>query len=197
MYFRVFEGRVKVPEGVHPHDAPPTMAAALIPLAAPVGRRGRHQPARDADARTLPRAGRRREPRAGRASLRGSWRGSRCSSQSIGIAGRSGPVPDARRDRSPAQALRALRRRSSMPLGTSSMSTRSTGARSSCRGRRFAAFASDVSMPRVIDGAHHWHRPRASRPSPRASADCRPATSAATRSMFLFGVVVDPVGSSW
>jgi NADH-quinone oxidoreductase subunit L len=33
MYFRVFEGRLKVPEGVHAHDAPWTMAAALIPLA--------------------------------------------------------------------------------------------------------------------------------------------------------------------
>ena len=33
LYFRVFEGRPKVPEGVHAHDAPPTMAAALIPLA--------------------------------------------------------------------------------------------------------------------------------------------------------------------
>jgi NADH-quinone oxidoreductase subunit L len=32
LYFRVFEGRLKVPEGAHPHDAPPTMAAALIPL---------------------------------------------------------------------------------------------------------------------------------------------------------------------
>ena len=32
MYFRVFEGPVKVPEGVHVHDVPPTMAAALIPL---------------------------------------------------------------------------------------------------------------------------------------------------------------------
>jgi NADH-quinone oxidoreductase subunit L len=32
LYFRVFEGRVKVPEGAHAHDAPPTMAAALIPL---------------------------------------------------------------------------------------------------------------------------------------------------------------------
>ncbi|MDQ4024148.1 MAG: NADH-quinone oxidoreductase subunit L [Actinomycetota bacterium] len=34
LYFRVFEGKRKVPEGAHPHDAPPTMAAALIPLAA-------------------------------------------------------------------------------------------------------------------------------------------------------------------
>jgi NADH-quinone oxidoreductase subunit L len=33
MYFRVFEGKVKVPEGVHAHDVPWTMAAALIPLA--------------------------------------------------------------------------------------------------------------------------------------------------------------------
>ncbi|HWC13101.1 MAG TPA: NADH-quinone oxidoreductase subunit L [Actinomycetota bacterium] len=33
MYFRVFEGRVKLPEGVHVHDAPPTMAVALVPLA--------------------------------------------------------------------------------------------------------------------------------------------------------------------
>ena len=33
MYFRVFEGKLKVPEGVHVHDAPWTMAAALIPLA--------------------------------------------------------------------------------------------------------------------------------------------------------------------
>ena len=32
LYFRVFEGRTKVPEGVHAHDAPWTMAAALIPL---------------------------------------------------------------------------------------------------------------------------------------------------------------------
>ena len=32
LYLRVFEGRLKVPEGVHVHDAPPTMAAALIPL---------------------------------------------------------------------------------------------------------------------------------------------------------------------
>ena len=32
MYFRVFEGPVRVPEGVHVHDAPRTMAAALIPL---------------------------------------------------------------------------------------------------------------------------------------------------------------------
>jgi NADH-quinone oxidoreductase subunit L len=32
LYFRVFEGRLKLPEGVHAHDAPPTMAAALIPL---------------------------------------------------------------------------------------------------------------------------------------------------------------------
>ncbi|HET7481956.1 MAG TPA: NADH-quinone oxidoreductase subunit L [Actinomycetota bacterium] len=33
LYFRVFEGRVKVPEGVHAHDVPWTMAVALIPLA--------------------------------------------------------------------------------------------------------------------------------------------------------------------
>ena len=34
LYFRVFEGRTKMPERVHhPHDAPPTMAAALVPLA--------------------------------------------------------------------------------------------------------------------------------------------------------------------
>ena len=32
LYFRVFEGRTKVPAGVHAHDAPPTMATALIPL---------------------------------------------------------------------------------------------------------------------------------------------------------------------
>jgi NADH-quinone oxidoreductase subunit L len=32
MYFRVFEGKLKVPEGVHPHDAPWTMAIALVPL---------------------------------------------------------------------------------------------------------------------------------------------------------------------
>jgi NADH-quinone oxidoreductase subunit L len=34
LYLRVFEGRLKVPHGVHVHDAPPTMAAALIPLGA-------------------------------------------------------------------------------------------------------------------------------------------------------------------
>ncbi|MFN2587342.1 MAG: NADH-quinone oxidoreductase subunit L [Actinomycetota bacterium] len=34
LYFRVFEGKRRVPAGAHPHDAPPTMAAALIPLAA-------------------------------------------------------------------------------------------------------------------------------------------------------------------
>ncbi len=34
LYFRVFEGRTRLPEGSHPHDAPPTMAVALIPLAA-------------------------------------------------------------------------------------------------------------------------------------------------------------------
>jgi NADH-quinone oxidoreductase subunit L len=33
LYLRVFEGRVKVPDGIHVHDAPPTMAAALGPLA--------------------------------------------------------------------------------------------------------------------------------------------------------------------
>ena len=32
MYFRVFEGDLKVPDGVHVHDAPRTMAAALVPL---------------------------------------------------------------------------------------------------------------------------------------------------------------------
>jgi NADH-quinone oxidoreductase subunit L len=32
MYFRVFEGTLKVPEGVHAHDAPKLMAAALVPL---------------------------------------------------------------------------------------------------------------------------------------------------------------------
>lgn len=32
LYFRVFEGRSRVPAGIHAHDAPPTMAAALIPL---------------------------------------------------------------------------------------------------------------------------------------------------------------------
>ncbi len=32
LYFRVFEGRLKIPEGAHPHDAPPTMAGALVPL---------------------------------------------------------------------------------------------------------------------------------------------------------------------
>lgn len=34
MYFRVFEGDLEVPEGVHVHDAPKTMAAALVPLGA-------------------------------------------------------------------------------------------------------------------------------------------------------------------
>ncbi|MGH2756966.1 MAG: NADH-quinone oxidoreductase subunit L [Actinomycetota bacterium] len=34
LYFRVFEGRRLVPEGAHVHDAPPTMAGALIPLGA-------------------------------------------------------------------------------------------------------------------------------------------------------------------
>ena len=33
LYLRVFEGRTKIPEGIHAHDAPPTMAAALVPLA--------------------------------------------------------------------------------------------------------------------------------------------------------------------
>jgi NADH-quinone oxidoreductase subunit L len=32
LYFRVFEGRRLIPEGAHVHDAPPTMAGALIPL---------------------------------------------------------------------------------------------------------------------------------------------------------------------
>ena len=32
LYLRVFEGRTKVPETVHVHDAPWTMAAALVPL---------------------------------------------------------------------------------------------------------------------------------------------------------------------
>ena len=32
LYFRVFEGDLAVPQGAHPHDAPPPMAAALIPL---------------------------------------------------------------------------------------------------------------------------------------------------------------------
>ena len=32
LYFRVFEGRSNVPEGVHVHDAPTAMAAALLPL---------------------------------------------------------------------------------------------------------------------------------------------------------------------
>jgi NADH-quinone oxidoreductase subunit L len=32
LYFRVFEGRLRVPHGVHVHDAPPSMAAALVPL---------------------------------------------------------------------------------------------------------------------------------------------------------------------
>jgi NADH-quinone oxidoreductase subunit L len=32
VYFRVFEGHLNVPSGVHVHDAPRTMAAALIPL---------------------------------------------------------------------------------------------------------------------------------------------------------------------
>jgi NADH-quinone oxidoreductase subunit L len=33
LYFRVFEGKTRLPEGAHPHDAPLTMAAALVPLA--------------------------------------------------------------------------------------------------------------------------------------------------------------------
>ena len=33
LYFRVFEGRSQLPADLHLHDAPPTMAAALIPLA--------------------------------------------------------------------------------------------------------------------------------------------------------------------
>jgi NADH-quinone oxidoreductase subunit L len=33
LYFRVFEGPAVAPEGAHPHDAPPSMAAALLPLA--------------------------------------------------------------------------------------------------------------------------------------------------------------------
>jgi NADH-quinone oxidoreductase subunit L len=32
LYFRVFEGDLRVPEGVHVHDAPRTMATALVPL---------------------------------------------------------------------------------------------------------------------------------------------------------------------
>jgi NADH-quinone oxidoreductase subunit L len=32
LYFRVFEGRFRAPEGIAVHDAPPTMAAALLPL---------------------------------------------------------------------------------------------------------------------------------------------------------------------
>ena len=32
LYFRVFEGRRRIAEGLHPHDAPPSMAAALLPL---------------------------------------------------------------------------------------------------------------------------------------------------------------------
>jgi NADH-quinone oxidoreductase subunit L len=34
LYFRVFEGDVSVPEGAHAHEAPPTMATALLALAA-------------------------------------------------------------------------------------------------------------------------------------------------------------------
>ncbi|HEX2058923.1 MAG TPA: NADH-quinone oxidoreductase subunit L [Actinomycetota bacterium] len=33
LYFRVFEGKSRLEEGAHPHDAPPPMAAALVPLA--------------------------------------------------------------------------------------------------------------------------------------------------------------------
>lgn len=33
LYLRVFEGRVKVPQGSHPHESPPSMLAALVPLA--------------------------------------------------------------------------------------------------------------------------------------------------------------------
>jgi NADH-quinone oxidoreductase subunit L len=32
LYFSVFEGEVVTPDGIHAHDAPPSMAAALIPL---------------------------------------------------------------------------------------------------------------------------------------------------------------------
>jgi NADH-quinone oxidoreductase subunit L len=32
LYLRVFEGPLAHPEGAHPHDAPPSMAAALVPL---------------------------------------------------------------------------------------------------------------------------------------------------------------------
>jgi NADH-quinone oxidoreductase subunit L len=32
LYFRVFEGRRKLPEEAHPHDAPASMATALVPL---------------------------------------------------------------------------------------------------------------------------------------------------------------------
>jgi NADH-quinone oxidoreductase subunit L len=32
LYFSVFEGELEVPEGLHAHDASPTMAAALVPL---------------------------------------------------------------------------------------------------------------------------------------------------------------------
>ncbi|MGH2699005.1 MAG: NADH-quinone oxidoreductase subunit L [Actinomycetota bacterium] len=34
LYFRVFEGELRVPQGVHVHDAPRTMATALVPLGA-------------------------------------------------------------------------------------------------------------------------------------------------------------------
>ncbi len=32
LYFRIFEGDLKVPEGVHVHESPPSMVGALIPL---------------------------------------------------------------------------------------------------------------------------------------------------------------------
>ncbi|CAN5538711.1 NADH-quinone oxidoreductase subunit L [soil metagenome] len=32
LYLRVFEGELRTPEGAHAHDAPPTMATALVPL---------------------------------------------------------------------------------------------------------------------------------------------------------------------
>jgi NADH-quinone oxidoreductase subunit L len=32
LYLRVFEGELAHPDGAHPHDAPPSMAAALVPL---------------------------------------------------------------------------------------------------------------------------------------------------------------------
>jgi NADH-quinone oxidoreductase subunit L len=34
LYLRVFEGDLVHPDGVHPHEAPPSMAAALVPLGA-------------------------------------------------------------------------------------------------------------------------------------------------------------------